>query len=115
MSKSVKDSKILLGHVLESIEAIFTYTKGMTKAKFLKASKTQDAVIRRLTIIGEATNGIPDSFLDAAPEIPRRQIVGMRNMLIHEYLGVDMVLVWDTIKKDLPVLKRNILSLLAKN
>lgn len=113
MSKASKDPKVLLGHVLESIDLIATYTKGMTKQTFLKNHKAQDAVIRRLTIVGEATNNIPDEFMKKAPRIPARQIVGMRNMLIHEYLGVDMVVVWDTIRKDLPKLKGNVEKLLA--
>lgn len=113
MSKGIKDPKVLLGHVLDCIELISAYTKGMTKKAFLMNASTQDAVVLRLMIIGEAMNNIPDEFMKKAPAIPVRHIVGMRNMLIHEYLGVDMVVVWDTVRKDLPKLRKNVEILLT--
>jgi len=71
-----------------------------------------DAVVRKLEIIGEATNNLSDTFKDSHPEIIYRDIVDMRNFLIHEYFGINPKVVWDTCKTDLPVLKKQLLDIL---
>lgn len=107
-----KDPKIFLNDILDSIERIEEYVKECTKKEFLDDYEKQDAVIRRLEIIGEAVNGISNKIQAEYSKIPWRQISGMRNVLIHEYSGVNEERIWDTIKKDIPVLKREVKEML---
>lgn len=108
-----KNSRIFLLHVLESIEKIEDFTKGISWEEFLKSAIIQDAVIRRLGIIGEAVKNIPQSFKDKNPKIEWQKIAGMRNIVIHEYFGVDLRLTYRIVKKDIPKLKQNIAAILA--
>ncbi len=109
-----KNPAIFLRHIVESIETIESYAAGKTFETFLDALKDQDAVMRRIEIIGEATRNLPDGFKVEHPEIPWKKIAGMRNMLIHEYFIVDLKAVWDTVHDDLPLLKRQIRKLLEQ-
>lgn len=74
----------------------------------------QDAVIRNLEIIGEAVRNLPSGFKKDYPKVPWRSITGLRNVLIHEYFGIDMAIVWGVVSKRLPVLKRHALLLLSQ-
>ena len=107
-----KDPEIFIKHILESIEEIENHTKEISKAEFLKSTLVQDASIRRLEIIGEAVRKIPTETRNAFKAVPWKQIAGLRNILIHEYFGVDIKLVWNIIKKDLPTLKVNMRKVL---
>lgn len=110
-----KDPSIFLHHIQESIEHIEKHTKKFTKAQFVKDVKTQDAVIRRIEIIGEAVKNLPNSFKKQHPDIAWREIAGMRDRLIHGYFGIDLPTVWKTVRHDIPALKKNILLLTQKN
>jgi uncharacterized protein with HEPN domain len=107
-----KDARILIGHVLDSINLIQGYARNLTKKDFQASHQAQDSIIRRLEIIGEAVRNLPDDLKDKHPEIPWRQIAGMRNVLIHEYFGVDLDLTWKTVERDLPTLKNQITKIL---
>ena len=99
-----KNPRIFLEHILESILEIKNYTTGLTKSQFSHDKKTQDAVIRRLEIIGEAARRLSDETRQNLPVIPFNTMADMRNLLIHEYDDVDLSIVWDTIQNDLPPL-----------
>ena len=99
-----KDSAYLQ-HILEAIKSIEDYLNGFDYETFVKDKKTIDAVVRELEIIGEAANDLSDDFKKKHSEIPFREMADMRNVLIHEYFGVNAKIVWDTCKIDLPKLK----------
>jgi uncharacterized protein with HEPN domain len=113
--KNKKDPEIFLRHILESINEIDRNIKGMSEIKFSKSTTIQDAVMRRLEIIGEAVRNIPDSFRNKHKKTPWKKIAGLRDVLIHEYFGVDIKLVWEIVNKDIPKLKKQIVSLLETN
>jgi len=84
----------------------------MSFEEFEKDQKTIDAVIRNFEIIGEASNKLPKEFREKHPDVPWKSIIGLRNILIHDYLGVDIVAVWGNIKQELSSLKEQIKSIL---
>ncbi|OGF64840.1 hypothetical protein A2Z53_02505 [Candidatus Giovannonibacteria bacterium RIFCSPHIGHO2_02_42_15] len=107
-----KNPKIFLEDILESIIRIEKYVKGKTKKEFLDNYEKQDAIIKRLEIIGEAVKNISPEIKKKHPEIPWKDMAGMRDILVHEYFGVIMDRVWDTAKNDIPKLKKQIKELL---
>ena len=110
----MKDQTIYLRHILESIEAIERYTQGITRRQFLRPGQVQDAIIRRLEIIGEAGRHLSETTLEQLSTIDWQGAKGMRNFLIHEYFGVDLPLVWIVVQKKLPLMKEAI-SVFLKN
>lgn len=109
-----KDPRFFIKHILESIKWIEEYTRGISKDDFLRSTQIQDAVIRRLEIVGEATKNIPTGLKEKYSDISWRQMAGIRDVLIHEYFGVDFDLLWNVVKKDLPDLKQKISKILRK-
>lgn len=106
-----KSDHAYLLHIQEAISLIREYTlEG--REYFFHDSKTQDAVIRQLEIIGEATKNLKAQTKDLQPDIPWKQIAGMRDKMIHAYFGVDLHLVWDVVEKELASLDEAIKNLL---
>lgn len=105
----IKDDFIYIDHILDSIEKIEKYTENLTVHDFVENELVQDGVIRNFEIIGEATKRLSQNFRDNYSKIPWKQIAGMRDILIHDYLGIDIYAVWDTIETNLPQLKRQLL------
>jgi uncharacterized protein with HEPN domain len=100
-----KDPLVYIDDIRDSIEAVKRYMVSLTKEDFFNSTEKQDAVYRRLELIGEAANRLPDEFRGQYPRIPWDKIVGMRNVLIHEYDSIDLDRVWETIQKDIPKLE----------
>jgi uncharacterized protein with HEPN domain len=92
---------------------VFAYTEAGRTA-FFESSMIQDAVVRNLEIIGEATKQVPDSLRARAPELSWREMAGMRDKLIHDYLGVDLNLVWDVVASELPATRERIVALIEE-
>lgn len=109
-----KDIKIFLFDILDSIEKIEEYTKNLSEDNFFDDIKAQDAVVRRIGIIGEAVKNLPMSFKDKHSNIPWKKIAGTRDVIIHDYSGVDADLVWEIVKDDIPKLKKQIQKLLEE-
>jgi uncharacterized protein with HEPN domain len=107
----MKNDLLYIDHILESIEKIESYTKDHSKRDFSKNNLVQDAVIRNFEIIGEASKKVSKDLKLKFPSISWKDISGMRDKLIHDYMGVDVDVLWTTIKKDLPLLKTQILEI----
>ncbi|MCB5272378.1 MAG: DUF86 domain-containing protein [Candidatus Cloacimonetes bacterium] len=107
-----RDDFIYVQHILEAIEQISAYIDGIDKAAFRTDRMRQDAVIRQLEIIGEATKNISADLRNAYPDIPWKDMAGMRDVLIHHYFGVDIGAVWRTATEDAIALEQQISEIL---
>ena len=101
-----------LQHLLDAILKVESYLIGMDEAAFLSDARTQDAVVRQLEIIGEATKKLSPESRRRSPITPWQDIAGMRDKLIHDYFEVDLRRVWNTAMRDLPPLKATVIQLL---
>jgi uncharacterized protein with HEPN domain len=108
-----KDNTIFLKHILESIDHIEQFIKNKSKNDFKNSVQLQDAIIRRIEIIGEAAKNMDESFKEANKNVEWKNIAGMRDVIIHKYFGVDLELVWNVIIEDLPKLKKEIKKILS--
>ena len=109
-----KDDKVYLRHILDAIKLIEEYIKNKDYEDFKNIRMLQDAVIREIEIIGEATKNLSTDFINKYQEIPWRKMAGMRDRLIHGYFGVDLAAVWDTTTKDIPSLKERLQKILKE-
>lgn len=110
----MKSDKLFLLHVKDAVISIERFIRGITKEKFSSNYLLQNAVIRQIEIIGEATKNLSAELKKKHPDIPWKEIAGMRDILIHEYFRVDIIAVWKVIKEDLPGLKKKILEILKR-
>ncbi len=109
----MKDNNLYLRHILDAIIKIDDYV-AVGYETFMSESHWQDAVIRQLEIIGEATKNMTDELKFQYPATPWKRIAGLRDILIHNYMGVDISAVWEITQKNLPALKRQIQDILSK-
>jgi uncharacterized protein with HEPN domain len=98
----MRDERLLLRDILNALDRIDSFTRGMTFDAFTADEKTVNAVIYNFLIIGEAVKLLPETLTGKYPEIPWRQVAGMRDKLTHAYFSVDYELVWNTIRVVLP-------------
>lgn len=105
---SKREASLLLEDILESIEKIFNYTENLNFESFTEDSKTVDAVVRNLEIIGEATKQLPDDWKAEHNSVEWYKLAGIRNRIIHGYFGIDLEIIWAVITKDLLKLKKEI-------
>jgi len=103
-----RDLKLFIEDILKNISLIEDSTEELSQSEFKPDNLITDATIRRLEIIGEAAKNIPDDFRKRYPNIPWRDIAGFRDVVTHAYFGVMLEKVWEVIKTDLPVLKKQI-------
>jgi uncharacterized protein with HEPN domain len=99
-----RDWRFRVRDILAATRAVSSYTEGMTFADFVADGRTRDAVVRNLMTMGESVRWIPDVILDQHPDVPWRTLRGMRNVVVHEYFGVDDAILWQTVRGDLPPL-----------
>lgn len=110
---SERSDSDFLSHIKEAVKRIAAYTGTMRSADFFVDIKTQDAVVRNLEIIGEATKNLSDEIRINHPEVPWKNLAGMRDRLIHQYFGVNLDIVWDVTRKELSQLLLHIKSIEA--
>lgn len=108
----MRDHRLYFDDILEASKRIDAYIEGLSIAKFKKSTLVADAVVRNLEIIGEAIKHIPAQIREKHPEIEWKKIAGLRDILAHEYFGIDLDVVWDIIKNKLPNLRKQIRRLL---
>jgi len=109
-----KEDTAYLKHILDAITRIAEYTAGIEYEDFIENHLIQDGVIRQIEIIGEATKRISDEIKKEHLDIPWKDMAGMRGKLIHDYLGVDMDALWDTVENDIPTLKSKVKEIIEK-
>ena len=102
----IKDDLAYIDHILDCIRKINKFSKGLSLREFKTNELVQDAIIRNIEIIGEASKNISKDTKQTYYKIPWKEIAGMRDKLIHDYLGVDVNVVWKTIHQDIPMLER---------
>lgn len=107
-----KEDSVYLKHILDAINDIDEFVKGMDKEGFLSNKAIRYAVVRSIEIIGEASKHLSKKFREQNKDIRWEDICGMRDKLIHDYIGVDYLIVWKAIERDIPYLKKKLMQVL---
>jgi len=100
-----RDAELLAEDMLDALRKIDSYTAGMDHFAFLQDEKAVDAVVRNLEVLGEAARQIPNEFAAGHPDVPWRKITGLRNRIVHVYFGLDLEMIWQIVRNDLPPLR----------
>ena len=108
----MRDHRLYLRDIFAAMVAIQEFIQEMDFETFVSDDKTASAVLRKLEIIGEATKNVSEEIRREYPQVPWRQMAGMRDRLIHSYFGVDYLLVWETVKSQIPLLQPVIMQIL---
>lgn len=111
---SDRDWRLFLKDIYECSVRVLEYTSAMTREGFFEDRKTLDAVMRNLAIIGEAAKKIPADVRRKYPEVAWKKMAGLRDIVVHDYFGVDEDIIWDVVSNRIPELMRNIESLLRE-
>jgi len=111
---SKREWRLFLEDMLESIGLLNNYVEGMEFSGFKKDRKTVDAVVRNLEIIGEASRFIPEPVKQKYLDVDWKGIIGLRNRIAHEYFGVDLAVIWNIVKQELPKLEAQVKHILEK-
>jgi uncharacterized protein with HEPN domain len=109
-----RDSRVYLEDILEAIARIQRYTEGLSRDAFADDERTVDAIVRNLEVIGEAVKQLPAEVRLRAPAVEWQKIAGLRDILIHQYFGIDIEIVWDVVQTKLPDLRAAVLSILDR-
>ena len=109
-----RDHKVYLDDIQEAIDKIARYVAGCSLETFRSEERTVDAVLRNLGVIGEAVRSVPEDVRSRHPTVDCRKIAGLRDILIHEYFGVDLEIIWDIIENKLPAPSHEIRCALAE-
>lgn len=107
-------NKVRLLHIIDAINEIENYLQDSDLKTFVNNSMMFNATLRQLEIIGEASNRLTEDLLDKNPNIPWGRIIGLRNLVIHEYFGIDDLTIWNVIKINLPELKEKVTLLISE-
>jgi uncharacterized protein with HEPN domain len=106
-----RDFDVRLDDIRDAINRIRSYTSGLSADQFTADSKTQDAVIRCLEVVGEAVKALPPEIRARRPEVPWNRIAGLRDILAHEYFGVNLTIIWDIVTSKLDELNYAVMAL----
>ncbi len=107
-----RDYKVSLSDIKDAIKRIKAYTKGMSFKDFSSDLLVQDAVLRNLAVIGEAAKNLPEEITKKSDEVEWKDLAGLRDILMHQYFGVDLETIWGVIETDLPKLDKCVSNLL---
>ncbi len=109
-----RDSRVYLEDILEATRKIKAYAGGLSKAAFLDDEKTFDAVVRNLEVIGEAVKKLPEDLRAKHATLDWKKMAGLRDILIHEYFGLDAEIVWDIVQNKIPALDQEVRKMLKE-
>ena len=109
-----RDFRLFLFDIVDAISKIEKYLTNHTKESFLADDIIQDAIVRRLQVIGEAVKNIPEPIKQEFPSIAWKNAAAMRDVVVHNYFGIDSSIAWDTVENDLPIFKEGLQTVLKK-